>query len=120
MIAPIGIDSSGEKYNVNADWAATHIAMALNAKKLIFLTDQNGILDQQKNLVTKATPQLIDQMIESGVISGGMFTKVKAMTTAIDAGIRQVRVLHASFASRLLASEAIGTLLTGALQRRAS
>lgn len=120
VIAPIGVGANGEKYNVNADWAATRIAMALNAKKLIFLTDQNGILDQQKNLVAKATPQLIEEMIASGVISGGMFTKVKAMTTALDAGIRQVRVLHASFASQLLAARPIGTLLTGGVHGRAS
>ncbi len=112
VIAPIGIGHHGEKYNVNADWAATQIAVALNAKKLIFLTDQVGILDGEKHLVTKATPQLIDQMIEGGVISGGMFTKVKAMTTALSAGVKQVRVLHASFASLLLSTEKIGTLIT--------
>lgn len=112
VIAPIGVGQNGEKYNVNADWAATRIAVALNAKKLIFLTDQSGILDQEKQLVPRATAQMIDQMILDGVISGGMFTKVKAMMTALSCGIKQVRVLHASFASMALTADAIGTLLT--------
>ena len=112
VVAPIGIGANGEKYNVNADWAAAQIAMTLNAKKLIFLTDQSGILDGDKQLVAIATPQMIDRMIEDGVISGGMFTKVSAMTTALKAGIKQVRVLHASKACMLLSAERIGTLLT--------
>lgn len=128
VVAPIGVGAFEEKYNVNADWAATMIAVALNAKMLIFLTDQSGILDQEKKLVPRATSQMIDKMIEDGVISGGMFTKAKAMTTAMNAGIKQVRVLHASFASLVLNAGSIGTLLTdvsaatqrGALHGRAS
>lgn len=112
VVAPIGTDASGQKYNVNADWAATQIAMALNAKKLIFLTDQNGILGHEKVLVPKATPQMIDQLIEDGIISGGMFTKVNAMMTALKAGVKQVRVLNASVASFALSSANIGTILT--------
>ncbi len=112
VVAPIGFGAKNEKYNVNADWAATQIAVALNAKKLIFLTDQNGILDQEKQLVPRANSQMIDKMIEDGVISGGMYTKVKAMMTALTAGIKQVRVLHASFASLALTADHIGTLLT--------
>jgi acetylglutamate kinase len=118
VIAPIGFGKGEEKYNVNADWAATKIAVALKAKKLIFLTDQSGILNHEKQLVAKATPQMIDQMIEDGTISGGMYTKVKAMMTALNAGIKQVRVLHASFASLVLNAGHIGTLLTSVHSNR--
>lgn len=112
VIAPIGYGNKGEKFNINADWAASQIAMALNAKKLIFLTDQDGILDQEKQLVPSADLKMINDMILEGTISGGMFTKVKAMMTALSAGIKYVRVLNASLASMALTAEVIGTILT--------
>ena len=112
VIAPIGIGASEEKYNINADWAATQIAMALSAKKLIFLTDQVGILDGKKELVKRANPKSIQKMITDGTISGGMFTKVQAMMMALEAGVKQVRVLHASHAALALNTEPVGTILT--------
>jgi acetylglutamate kinase len=111
VIAPIGIGDQGEKYNINADWAATQIAIALGAKRLIFLTDQNGILDGERNLIQKTNPRLIELMIEDGVISGGMLTKTRAMMAALGAGVKKVLVLNAKFASHLLADGKIGTLL---------
>lgn len=112
VVAPIGYGAGNEKFNINADWAACQIAVALDAKKLIFLTDQNGILDKNKNLVTRANSYMINQMISDGTIHGGMFTKVKAMMTALNAGVKYVSVLNASVASHALAAEAVGTLLT--------
>ncbi len=111
MIAPIGYGERGVKFNINADWAACQIAVAIEAKKLIFLTDQNGILDQDKQLIKRANSVAINLMIEDGTIHGGMFTKVKAMMTALSAGVKHVRVLNSSFAAMALA-EAVGTLLT--------
>jgi len=114
VIAPIGIGAGGEKYNINADWAAAKIAIALNAEQLVFLTDQNGILDQDKELVAHATPVHIYKMIEEGVISGGMYTKVMTMMSALNAGIQKVRVLNANAASGILnphRGHEIGTLL---------
>jgi acetylglutamate kinase len=111
VIAPIGFGASGEKFNVNADWAATKIAVALKAEKLIFLTDQNGILDRSQKVVRTAGPKLISEMIEDGVISGGMCTKVLAMMMALDSGVEQVRVLNASDSSRVFSRSRVGTLL---------
>jgi acetylglutamate kinase len=115
VIAPIGGSTSGLKYNVNADWAATQIAIALKAKKLIFLTDQNGILDENKMLVKKVNSRMIQKMIDEGVISGGMCTKVRAMMTALQEGVKKVRVLNAANAANLLEAltndELRGTLL---------
>ncbi|MES3038869.1 MAG: acetylglutamate kinase, partial [Bdellovibrionota bacterium] len=112
VIAPIGFGENGMKFNVNADWAATKIAIALNAVKLIFLTDQNGILDQDKNLVKRANPKRIHSMIDTGVIHGGMCTKVLAMMAALESGVDQVRVVHASQAGQLFGNVKIGTVLT--------
>ena len=81
------------------------------SEKLTFLTDQNGILGQNNQLVHVANPDLINTMIADGIISGGMYTKVMTMMTAIMSGISEVRVLNASTASSLLNDDKIGTLL---------
>ncbi len=112
VIAPIGIGANDDIYNVNADWAATKIAIVLGAKKLIFLTDQKGILDKKQQLVPKVSISMMDAMMDEGIIHGGMSTKVKAMICAVEAGIKYVRVMHASFAAELLSDINIGTLLT--------
>ncbi len=109
-------DQAGARtFNVNADWAATQIAIALGAKKLIFLTDQTGILDGDKQLVKKVNARMIQKMIDDGVVSGGMCTKVRAMMVALIEGVKQVRVLNAANASQLLDAlpndERLGTLL---------
>jgi acetylglutamate kinase len=112
VIAPIGFGAQGERYNINADWAACQIAVALDAKKLIFLTDQNGILDKNKNLVSRANSNMVNAMISEGTIHGGMFTKVKAMMTALNAGVKSVSVLNAGEAAKALLAEPVGTVLT--------
>jgi len=122
VLAPIGIGAQGEKYNINADWAAAKMAVALKAEQLIFLTDQNGILDQNREQVSQATPDLIEHMIQEGVISGGMYTKVMTMISALQAGVQKVRVLNANAASALLQSrpgQDIGTLLVKNSQKKA-
>lgn len=111
VIAPIGVGSYGDKFNVNADWAATQIATALKAEKLVFLTDQFGILNADQELIKVAAPRLLERMMLEGVIYGGMSTKVRAMVRAIKLGIKQVQVLHAATASLLLEDETTGTVI---------
>ena len=112
VVAPLGVGKDGEKYNINADWAATQLSIALKAEKLIFLTDQLGILDHRKHLINKVTPESIEQLIDIGVISGGMCAKVRAMTAALKSGVKQIRVLHASSASLIFKDKKLGTVLT--------
>jgi acetylglutamate kinase len=111
VIAPIGFDMSGKHYNVNADWAAVKIAVALDAEMLIFLTDQDGILDGSRNLLHHANPGLIQAMVDEGSISGGMYTKVMTMLHGLKEGVKQVRVLNASRAGELLNEPEMGTSL---------
>lgn len=118
VIAPIGF-GNGVKYNVNADWAATKIAIALRAEKLVFLTDQDGILDRDGKPLARAVPELIHQMISDGVISGGMCTKVLAMMAALDADVRQVRVMNAANSSRIFTRIPVGTVLTSVRRAQA-
>lgn len=107
VIAPVGYGANGELYNINADWAAAKIAIALGARQLIFLTDQKGILDAKKNLIQEATAQDLLDLIGCGVVSGGMRTKVLAMIAALDEGVPEVLVTHADTAAAI-----VGTALT--------
>ena len=112
VIAPIGRGYEAHvRFNVNADWAATQIAIALRADELTFLTDQNGILDGDGSLVKKADPSRLESMISTGVVSGGMCTKVLAMIAAVRHGVAQVRVLNAAKSSVSLGRRKVGTVL---------
>ena len=111
VLAPLGVDDNGMKFNVNADWAATKIAIALKADKLIFLTDQDGILGEKKRLIRRATPLHIQQLISDGIITGGMCTKANAMLSALQYGVTQVRVLNANQSSLIFSKTSLGTVL---------
>lgn len=111
VIAPIGVDEKGQKYNINADWAAAQIAQELKADALIYLTDQTGIWDQNKNTMISATPQKLMQLIQQGYIQGGMMTKVLTMVDSLQKGVNKVQVLYSLDASKLFTEKNIGTTL---------
>ncbi len=110
VIAPIGIGQNKEKYNINADWAASKLASALKAEKLIFLTDQQGILGTNGELITCASHSELGELVESKVVSGGMYTKVLTAIEALSAGVPQVRVMSGKESENGLWSDYIGTL----------
>lgn len=110
VIAPIGVGSAGEKYNINADWAAAKMAIALKAKKLIFLTDQNGILNQSGELIEDASLDFLTDLIETKTVTGGMYTKVLTIKEALVHGVPQVRVLNGKNSVDGLWSDFIGTM----------
>jgi acetylglutamate kinase len=92
VIAPIGFDQTGQKYNINADTAAGAVAMALEAKHLLFVTDVPGIL-RNGTLVEHATVEMILEMIDEGTIYGGMIPKVKAAMESIAGSLREVIIV---------------------------
>lgn len=115
VIAPIGTDKSGASYNINADLVASSIAIALNASRLLLLTNTPGILDDNERLVTGLTPKDIAAMIAKGTLHGGMLPKVQCAVDAVAAGVRSVviidgRVEHAVLLE-LFTSEGVGTLI---------
>lgn len=112
VIAPLGYDANGLRFNINADKAAAKIASALKAHELIFLTDQKGVLNEKKHLIRRATPGDVSEMIESGFIYGGMRVKVEAMMEALTEGVLSIRVLHAHTASRIVEKKFVGTRLS--------
>lgn len=83
VIAPIGLGEDGNTYNINADTMAGAIAGALNAERLLLLTDIAGVLDKDKNLVAEMDEQKANAMIEDGTIIGGMIPKIETCIKAI-------------------------------------
>ena len=115
VIAPLGFDENQNIYNINADSAASSIASFLSAEKLIFLTDQAGVLDKQENLISSLNFDKIESLIKSGVITGGMLPKIEACLNALDnsaktAHIVDGRIQH-SVLLEIFTNEGIGTLV---------
>lgn len=115
VIAPLGFDENQNIYNINADSAASAIASFLSAEKLIFLTDQAGVLDKQENLISSLNFDAIGSLIKSGVITGGMLPKIKACLNALKnsaktAHIIDGRIQH-SVLLEIFTNEGIGTLV---------
>lgn len=84
VIAPIGIGANGETFNINADTAAGAVASAINAKRLLMLTDIAGVLDKDKNLIQEMNADEARAMIEDGTISGGMIPKIENCLDAVE------------------------------------
>jgi acetylglutamate kinase len=116
VLAPVAAGADGETYNVNADTFAGAIAGALNAKRLLLLTDVPGVLDAKKELIKQLSVDGARQMIADGTISGGMIPKVETCIEALDRGVEGVVILdgqvpHAVLLE-LLTDHGAGTLIT--------
>lgn len=117
IIATVGTDDKGQIYNINADTAAAEIAGALKAEKLITMTDIVGLLREKNNeesLMTNVDIFEIPQLIEEGVIMGGMIPKVESCVEAILQGVREAVIIDGRIEHALLielfSTEGIGTL----------
>lgn len=113
VIAPVGVGEKGETYNINADLVAGAVAGALKAEKLILLTDQAGILDKDKNLISTLNKKKVETMVGSGVIGGGMLPKTKSCFEALEAGCSKVHIIDGRIPHALLLEiftrEGVGT-----------
>ncbi len=117
VIAPIGIGENGQSYNINADLVAGKLAEALNAEKLILLTNTTGLQDKQGTLLTGLTISRVDELIADGTIYGGMLPKIACALEAVQnkvcsAHIIDGRVEHAVMLE-LFTNEGIGTVIVG-------
>ena len=123
VVSTVGCDREGNAYNINGDTAAAHIAGALQAERLIMMTDIAGILrdkDDPATLIPEITLSQAKELYQSGVISGGMIPKVDCCITAINEGVKNVvimdgRVPH-SILMELLTNEGAGTWIRGDVQ----
>ncbi|HLI53469.1 MAG TPA: acetylglutamate kinase [Acidimicrobiales bacterium] len=121
VVATIGSDASGQAYNINADTAAGAVAAAVDAAKLVFLTDVDGIRtdrDDPASRVSRATPDELEELIEAGVVAGGMIPKARACIEALGRGVPQAHVLDGSQPHALLleifTDEGVGTMVSAA------
>jgi acetylglutamate kinase len=101
VIAPIGVDAAWQVYNINADIAAAAVAAALQAEKLVYLSDVEGIMVDEK-LVHSVTEQQAEEMIDQGVISKGMIPKVRSAFDALEASVNKVHMIDGRVKHSLL------------------
>ncbi len=119
VLSPVGVDERSNTYNVNADYAASAVAGALDAQKLIFLTDVEGILkdkDDASTLFSSLTRTEALSYIKDGTIAGGMIPKVQCCLDALEKGVESVHVLDGRVPHAILleifTTEGIGTMVT--------
>lgn len=93
VIAPVGVDDAGRTYNINADLVAGKIAGALQAEKLILLTDVEGVKDKQGQLLNTIDTGDVQGLIDDGTIAGGMIPKVTCCLDAIAAGVKKTHII---------------------------
>lgn len=115
VIAPLGFDENNNVYNINADSAASKIASELAAEKIIFLTDQQGVLNNKKELISSLNFEEINTLIEKEVITGGMLPKIKACLDAINNNVKMAHIVDGriqhSVLLEIFTNEGIGTLV---------
>ncbi len=125
VIAPIGTDELGQSYNINADFAAVHIAKALKARKLVFLTDVSGVLhdvNDPQSFIPEMGAKTAIQYLKNGTVSGGMIPKVTCCLEAIQGGVQHVHILDGRIEHCLLleffTARGIGTLIINDLTKK--
>ena len=118
VISPVGVDAYSQTYNINADYAASAIAGAMNAEKLVFLTDVEGILkdkDDPSSKITRMNAGEAKRLIAEGIIKGGMIPKVECCLDALEKGVQTVHVLDGrlphSILLEIFTAEGIGTMM---------
>lgn len=114
VIAPVGVDRDGKAFNVNADWAASRIAQSLSIRKILYLTDQEGILDVEGKLISELDAGELEMLIETGVVKGGMLAKTRTILSALTAGVQDVHILNArrphGLVEELFTNHGVGTV----------
>ena len=118
VVATIGVDASGQAYNINADTVAGAIAEALGAEKLVYLTDIEGlrrIVTDAESLIRQTTPDELDQLMNDGTIAGGMIPKVESCVHAVRNGVKRAHILDGRIPHVLLlelfTDSGIGTMV---------
>ncbi|MBK5197650.1 MAG: acetylglutamate kinase [Methyloceanibacter sp.] len=94
VIAPIGVGPDGETLNINADTFAAALATAMKAKRLLLLTDVEGVLDKQGNLLKSLTTREALALIEDGTITGGMIPKIESCIAVVRSGVEAVVIIN--------------------------
>jgi acetylglutamate kinase len=115
VVAPLGLGENNDPYNINGDTAAGAIAKSLNARRLLLMTNVEGVLDKEKKLITEISSSKILKMIEDEIITGGMIPKINTCLDAVNNGVRGVVIMDGrknhSILNEIFSDEGVGTLI---------
>ena len=115
VIAPLGLDKDNQVFNINADTAAGVIAKKLNARRLIIMSDVEGVLDNNKRLISEINSNKINELIKDEIISGGMIPKINNCLDVANNGVKGVCIIDGrlkhSILFELLSDKGSGTLI---------
>ena len=115
LIVPMGIDKDNKIYNINADVAAGSVAKNLKSRRLLLMTDVEGVLDQNQKLVTEINSSVANDMLEKKIISGGMIPKIKTCLDAVNNGVTGVVIVDGrkqhSILFEIFSDKGAGTLI---------
>ena len=115
VIAPLGLDKDNQVFNINADTAAGAIAKKLNARRLIIMSDVEGVLDNDKKLISEINTSKINELIKNETISGGMIPKINNCLDVASNGVKGVCIIDGrlkhSILFELLSDKGSGTLI---------
>ena len=115
VISPLGLNKNNQVLNVNADTAAASIARKLNARRLIIMSDVEGVLNENKKLITEINTDKVDELIKNKTISGGMIPKIKNCLDVASNGVKGVCIIDGrldhSILFELLSNAGSGTLI---------
>jgi acetylglutamate kinase len=116
VIAPIGVGKDGFSYNINADLVAGAIAESLNAEKLILLTNTEGLLNDNGELVTGLNSTTVKKLIDDGTVHGGMLPKINCALSAVENGVERSHIIDGRVSHAVLlevfTDSGVGTLIT--------
>ena len=115
VVAPMGLDVNNQAYNINADITAGAISKKLKSRRLLLMTDVEGVLDKNKKLISEITPDIAKKMMDENIITGGMIPKINTCIDAISNGVKGVVIIdgrrHHSILFELLSDKGAGTLI---------
>ena len=115
VVAPLGLGKNNDPYNINGDTAAGAIAKSLNARRLLLMTNVEGVLDKEKKLITEISSSKILEMIKKEIITGGMIPKINTCLDAVNKGVRGVVIMDGrknhSILNEIFSDAGVGTLI---------
>ena len=115
IVAPLGIGPNNQTYNINGDTAASAIAKKLKSRRLLLMTNVEGVYDDQKKLISEIKPLDLENLIKWKVVQGGMIPKIKNCVDAVENGVRGVVILDGrkphSILHEIFSDQGSGTLI---------
>ena len=115
VVAPLGLGINNQPFNINGDTAAGAIAKSLNSRRLLLMTNVEGVLNKEKNLIAEISSSKILEMIEDEIITGGMIPKINTCLDAVNKGVTGVVIMDGrknhSILNEIFSDDGVGTLI---------